>query len=39
MVTKTDSIAIKEAIEEIEIMIKDYKKMKTDDKNPESENV
>ena len=39
MATKKDSIAIKEAIEEIEKMIKDYKKMKTDDELPEPENV
>ena len=39
MATKTDSIAMKEAIEEIEKMIKDYKKMKPDDELPEPANV
>ncbi len=39
MATKTDSIAMKEAIEEIEKMIKDYQKMKPDDELPEPENV
>jgi hypothetical protein len=39
MATKTDSIAMKEVIEEIEKMIKDYKKMKPDDELPEPENV
>ncbi len=34
MATKTDSIAMKEVIEEIEKMIKDYKKMKPDDELP-----
>jgi len=39
MTTKTNSVAMKEAIEEIEKMIEDYKKMKPDDKLPEPENV
>ena len=39
MATKTDSIAMKEAMEEIEKMIKDYKKMKPDDELPEPANV
>jgi len=39
MTTKTDSVAMKEAIEEIEKMIKDYKKIKTDDKLPLPESV
>ena len=36
---KTESIAMKGAIKEIEKMIKDYKKMKADDKPPLPESV